>query len=448
VNKLIDGFFEHKILVRVLSVLMAILLWFIVLDSSNPMITRTLSVSISGNPEVLDDSNLRIIGSGAPTTVDITIRGRRSKVSAVSSNDFKMNLDYNQVKTSGLVTLLLDEPVYTGQNQIQIVSVNPLQTQLRLERITGVEFPVVVRWDGELPKGYKAVNLRIDPSTVKFEDKESLINKVESVVVTISAKELDNTVNITRRVLVLDAAGKAISQFDGKRTVTASFDLVHTLPVTTGISGTPAPDWYVTGFSTAPKEVQVLGKYEALSALSAVQAEDINVEGKQGSFSIDLSLKVPEGFTLYGIKPQVLAEVQMEKLAIRDMSVPVESISVAGMDPLNNRILRFLSTEVVLKVKGKASGLTSLTAKDFSLSVDATGYLEGEYVLPVYVKCPKGFTMAITPSVRAIIEAVPVPEPSPSPTADPLASPTADPLASPTAPPADATATPAATTVP
>jgi hypothetical protein len=110
------------------------------------------------------------------------------------------------------------------------------------------------------------------------------------------------------------------------------------------------------------------------------------------------------------------------------------------MDPLNNRILRFLSTEVVMKVKGKASGLTSLVAKDFSLSVDATGYLEGEYVLPVYVKGPKGFTIAITPSVRAIIEAVPIPEPSPSPSADPLASPTA--------PPAEATATPAATTVP
>ncbi len=424
-NKLIDGFFEHKSLVRVLSVLMAVLIWFIVLDSNNPMVSRTLSVAIAGNPEVLDDSNLRIIGSGAPTTVDITIRGRRSKVNAVSSNDFKVSLDYNQVKASGLVTLDLGTPVYSGQNHIQIVSMNPMQTQLRLERITGVEFLVVVRWEGELPKDYKAVNLRIDPSTVKFEDKESLVNKVESVVVTLNAKELDNTSNLTRRVLVLDSTGKAIPQFDGKSSVKVSFDIVHTLPVSTRISGAPAADWFVTGFGTVPKEVLVLGKYTALSALSAVQAEDINVEGKQGSFSADLSLKVPEGFTLYGMKPQVVAEVQMEKLAVREMAVPVEAISIAGMDPLNNRILRFLSTEVVLQVKGKAKELAALAAKDFHLSVDATGLVEGEYVLPVIVQSPEGFPMVAEPSVRAVVEAVPVASPSAIPSALPGESPAA-----------------------
>ena len=271
-NKLIDGFFEHKSLVRVLSVLMAVLLWFIVLDGNNPMISRTLSISIAGNPEVLEDNNLRIIGSGAATSVDITIRGRRDKVSAVSANDFKVSLDYNQIKTSGLITLALGDPVYSGQNHIRIVSVNPMQTQITLERITGVEFPVEVRWDGEMAKDYKAVNVRVEPSTVILEDKESLVNKVESAVVTLSAKELVKTSNLTRRVLVLDGAGKAIPQFDGKLSVTVSFDIVHTLPVATRISGIPATDWFVTGFGTVPKDVQVLGKYDALSALTSVQA--------------------------------------------------------------------------------------------------------------------------------------------------------------------------------
>ncbi len=406
-NKLIDGFFEHKILVRVLSILTAVLLWFIVLDNNNPMITRNLSVPVAGNQDVLIDNNLRIVGIGAPSTVDITIRGRRNKVSEVTSNDFKVVLDYGQIETSGQVAVKLGEPVYTGESNIGILSMNPSEVQLNLERITGVTFTVEVRWDGKMPAGYAAANVRVDPSTITFEDKESLVNKVARAIVPINAEELDKTNNVTRRVLVLDDAGKSIPQFDGKRSVNVSFDLVRTVPVSTRISGTPAADWFVTGFATVPKEVQVLGKYESLASLGVVQAADIAVEGKEGSFTTDLELKVPEGFTLYGTKPQVQAEVQMEKLMVREFPIPVDSIAILGMDPLNNRMLRFISTEAVLQVKGKSKDLETLSAGKFSLTLDATGFTEGEYTFPVTVQASSGLSVLGEVSVRAVVEPIP-----------------------------------------
>jgi len=407
VNKLIDGFFEHKVLVRVLSVLTAILIWFMVLDSNNPMISRNLSIPVAGNPDVLDDNNLRIVGIGAPSTVDITIRGRRNKVSEVTANDFKVVLDYSQIESSGEVTVKLGEPVYTGGSNIRIGPMNPTEFQLNLERITGVVFTVDVRWDGELPAGYKAVNMRVDPSTITFEDKESLVNKVASVVVPVDAKDLSKTSNVTRRVLVLDDAGKSVPQFDGKKSVNVSFDLVRTIPVSTRISGTPAEDWFVTGFSTVPKEVQVLGKYDALSTLERVQAADIVVDGKEGSHTSDIELKVPEGFTLYGTKPQVQAVVDMEKLQVRELSIPVDVIGIQGMDPLNNLMLRFISTEAVLQVKGKAKVLEAISPEQFTLTLDATGFTEGEYAFPVLVQVPADVVLQGEVSVRAVVEAVP-----------------------------------------
>ena len=121
-NKLIDGLFEHKLLLQILSVLTAILLWFIVLDMKNPMTTRTLTVPVTSNQEVLEEQNLRVIGTGAPATVDVTIRGRRNKVNLVNASEFSVQLDYEQVKTSGQVTLQLEEPVYTGAKQVRILS--------------------------------------------------------------------------------------------------------------------------------------------------------------------------------------------------------------------------------------------------------------------------------------------------------------------------------------
>lgn len=404
-NKLIDGLFEHKILVRVLSILTAILLWFIVLDNNNPILTRTLSIPITGNPELLEDNNLRIIGTGVPSTVDLAIRGRRDKISNVTANDFRVLLDYGQVQASGTVMLSLAEPEYTGGSNIRVLSMSPTQIQLRLERITGIEFPVQVRWEGSLPEGYRASNIRVEPSTVRFEDKESLVNRIDNVVVVLDASSLEKTSNLTRRVLVLDVDGNSVSQFDGKNSVTVSYDLIRTLPVSTRITGQPAADWFVTGYRTVPQEVQVLGRYEALTGLSGVQAADIVVEGKEGSFTMDLVLTVPEGFTLYGTKPQVSAEIQMEKLITREFLVPVERIAVEGMDPLN-QFLRFLTEELSVTLKGKAQEFDKMGADVLKCTLDASALVEGESEALVRVAVPAGFTLVGEPRIQVSLEPV------------------------------------------
>ena len=404
-NKLIDGLFEHKILIRVLSVLTAVLLWFIVLDNNNPMLTRTLSVPISGNPEVLEDNNLRIIGMGAPTTVNLSIRGRSSKVSEVTSNDFSVILDFNQIQTSGNVALNIDGPTYLGDSNIKVLSMNPTQVNVRLERITGIEFPVKVRWEGTLPEGYRATNIRVEPSTVRFEDKESLVNRIENVVVILDAAALDKTSNLTRRVLVLDADGNAVSQFDGKNSVTVSFDLTRTLPVTTRILGKPAEDWFITGFRTVPQEVQVLGKYETLSGLSGVQAADIVVDGREGSFTQDLILTVPEGFSLYSTKPQVSAEVEMEKLVTRDYAFPVERINVQGIDPVS-RTLRYLSESLSISLKGKAQDFDDTLVDKMAASLDASILPDGEADTIIRITVPAGFSVVGEPMVRVVLAPV------------------------------------------
>lgn len=404
-NKLIDGLFEHKLLLQILSVLTAILLWFIVLDMKNPMTTRTLTVPVTSNQEVLEEQNLRVIGTGAPATVDVTIRGRRNKVNLVNASEFSVQLDYEQVKTSGQVTLQLEEPVYTGANHVRIVSMSPAQFPLKLERITGSTFEIGVQWEGELPEGYKAVNVQVDPNTIVLEDKESLVNRVERVVVNIDATALDKTSNILRRVLVLDANGKSISQFDGKNSVNVSFDLVRMLPVTSRITGTPAQDWFLTGYKTTPDQVQVLGRYAALAELNGVQAADIDIEGKEGSFTTELALKVPEGFTLYGIKPLVKAEVQMEKLVVRDLVVPAASITVEGLDP-TLRALNFISTEFSFQLKGKADVLAAITPESLACTLDASGLPDGESPVPVRITLPNDVTLLGEPNVQ--VNVVPV----------------------------------------
>ena len=412
VNKLIDGFFEHKLLVQILSVLTAILLWFIVLDNNNPMTTRSISVPINSNIEVLEEHNLRIIGPSAPFTVGLTIKGREKSVSGITPNDFKVFLDYNKITTSGEIDIELDSPEYIGTSNLRIMGMNPAFVTLKLERITGVEFPVQGRWTGELPEGYKAVNVKIDPPTIILEDKESLVNQVEKVIVTIDANSLEKTSNLSRRVLVLDANNKSITQFDGKSSVLISYDLVRTLPVTTKVVGTPIEDWFFKSFRIQPTEVQILGKYEGLSSLTSVQAEDIDITAKEGSYTDDLILKVPEGFTLYGTKPQVQAEIDLEKLLSKDFIIPVTAIEIINKDTaVEDPILlqmRYISESTTVTLKGKAKDIETFDASTLRLSIDTSGLTEGEHQVTVIAEETPAVKIINILPVNLVFELIPV----------------------------------------
>lgn len=409
-NKLIDKLFEKKIVIRLVSVLTAMLLWFIVLDLNNPMLTRTITVPVVSNVEVLEDRNLRIIGMGAPASVDLVVRGRRAYVSEVTPNDFSVTIDFEQVQASGAVAIDISEPIYDGEGNIRIMSMSPSRVQLRLERITGVEFPVQVRWDGNIPSGFQAVNVQIEPTTVRFEDKESLVNRIEAVVVPLDATSLERTSNLTRRVLVLDSDGNAISQFDGGNTVNVSFDLIRTLPVIAQTSGTPAHDWFMTGFKLTPPEVQVRGAFSDLQGLSGVSSASIDLYGREGSFVTDLVLEVPEGFSLYGIKPQVSVEVEMEKLETRNISFPTGLIEIEGLDPAV-RSLQFVAEDFALVIKGKKAALDVFTAGAISVTLDAAVLPSGESFAAVRVILPPELTLMEEPIVQLILSDITADEP-------------------------------------
>ena len=99
-NKLIDRLFEKDLVIKIISVLTAILIWFVVLDSDNPFEERTITVPLTSNVEVLQLKNLQIVGTALPNSIDIKIKGRRHKISGVTANDFKVSIDLSELSES------------------------------------------------------------------------------------------------------------------------------------------------------------------------------------------------------------------------------------------------------------------------------------------------------------------------------------------------------------
>lgn len=411
-NRLIDSLFEKKMVVRIISILTALLMWFIVLDNDNPIEVKVFTVPLTSNVEVLEVQNLRIIGAQPPTSVEITVKGRRNKIANITSADFLASLDFDGISTSGLIDVPIPQPEYTGKQNILITALSPEKASLKLERITGVEFPVEIAWADALPEGYQAVNITMVPDTVVLEDKESLISRAARVVVTLNP--LTEKTSVTKRVSVYTDTGEVISQFEGKIPVTINYDIARTVPVSTSVVGVPEEDWYVSAYRLEPSSIQVTGELDSLSKLTGLQASAIDVSGKAESFETKLEVAIPNGMKLYRSNPAISASVEMEMLETRTVTIPASLVELTDVDVALGIDWAIRDEEFRVTLKGKPEDLANFRSNAVAFKISVAGLEVGEHLLPISITLPSTLKL-IGQNFLTVDGVVVLPEETPTP---------------------------------
>lgn len=420
-NRLIDRLFEKDLVVKVFSVLIAILIWFLVLDQDNPFVERTVTVPLTSNVEVLEAKDLQIVGSSIPATVDVRIRGRRKRVESVSIGDFSVFLDLSEVNDSGTKTINLEPPEYTGDKDIIITGTNPETVRLHFEKIVGKQYPVNIEFTGSLPEGYQIVNQRVDPGIILIEEKESILSRVDKVVAPVNLTDLSVTKELVVRAVVYDTEGKPMTQFAGKYPAIVSFDLAKKLVVTASVRGKPKAGYYFREIIPDVSSILVIGTKDLLDNMTRVEAEAIDIEGKSESFKTELKLLVPQGATLVETNRPVSALVRIEPLASRTISYPTNMISIYDSDTSGAFEYAISASSINIPVEGRPEQLQDLKAEDIKCSISVRNLGEGDHQVPVTVSLPTGITLKERPSITVTITATaqeavsnPTPEPTPS----------------------------------
>ena len=403
-NKLINSLFEKDSIIKVISIFTAILIWFVVLDSENPFEERTIAVPLTSNMDVLHSNNLQIVGSQLPTSVDVKIKGRREKLSKVTANDFIVSIDLSEVSSSGRKTINIGEPEYRGDQDIIILGVNPTSVTLNFERVVGKQYPVEVEFTGSLPAGYELVNLKVEPSNVILEEKESSISMVSKVVAIVNLDEADDNKEIVMRGTVLDEKGEVLRQFEGKVPIIVSFNLAKNLPVIATTKGNPLEDYYVKEIRYSLSNVRVMGSRSLLDGIKSVSAEAIDVTDKSETFTAPLTAVLPKGATILPEDAERLtAEVVIEKYITRNINMSPGLVSIFHGDTGGNMSYRITNDIIPITVKGKSADLSALKASYIKLSVNVSDLLPGEHEVPLMVTVPNNITLIGEYSVNVTI---------------------------------------------
>ena len=290
---------RNKTLNIVISLIIAIVLWFYVINIVNPPQTvnvRQIPVAISGQ-EVLAERGFAVVGN-LQYTVDVKVTGTRNDVSGLTKDQIAASAD---VASLAQGNTYLNVKVVAPKG-ITVDDISAENIAVKVEECVTEEKPVKL-YPGDAPDGYETTVLTLGAEKVPVRGAKSDVAKVSYVKTEIPVDKLekDNLKTISVPTLACDSAG---SVMDSVECLTESIDYSAAMFTTkhvqlkTDVVGVSA--YGVEGIEKidVPTAVTIKGNAQSLAAISFVQTNEIDVTGLAVNKTVELKCNLPEGVYL------------------------------------------------------------------------------------------------------------------------------------------------------
>lgn len=157
---------------KVLSVLIAFMLWFALVGDQERATTLAAPVEMKGIPPDLE------ISSDAPEKVTLEVQGPSSKVREVSESRVGVILDLSEVLQPGQRTFTVDTSNVFLPPGVRLNRAIPAQIRIRFERRLRKDVPIRINYAAMPPEGYRVISEVVTPEMIRVEGPETRIRRV------------------------------------------------------------------------------------------------------------------------------------------------------------------------------------------------------------------------------------------------------------------------------
>ncbi len=154
---------------------LAVLVWILISGKERTYLEKSFVINVEhlNVSEMIDVRN-------RPDTIRIIVRGTAEEVGKITSEDFSIKVDLNNVKESTKLTMYTEDQL-TYPEGVEIVSVHPKIFEVTVREFFYKEVPVRVLYTGRLPKGVVLVNRKLNPEKVRIFGYKSEIKNINTV---------------------------------------------------------------------------------------------------------------------------------------------------------------------------------------------------------------------------------------------------------------------------
>jgi Uncharacterized protein conserved in bacteria len=373
--------------IKAISVFFAILLWFIVLNNyDNPFEKKNLDVAVNVlNPTTLIDKKLGFNGQIQQSYVQVEVRGRKDKTDNISASDIEASVDLSQIKEAGANELQVT--VYCKKAGVDVSIVKPKTINFTVEKIIQKSIPVSITQTGKMKENYKITKITPSEETVMVEGVESLVNQAVTARTVIDINNINKSLTLKKDIKVYGKNDEELAELGKNGSIEVTVDIAKEVSVVPTIKGKPANDYIITGYTTNKDRVLVSGFPEQLDSISELTTEAVSVENISKNSDIVSFIKVPEGLKLVDTQKDITVSVKVEKLNTMNLQVNKAQIELQNKDE-TKFTYEIIPDVFNFTIKGRDQDIKNLTASNFKIYADLTGFSEGTFKIPVKIIMP------------------------------------------------------------
>ena len=370
----------NNLVLKISSLAVAFLVWIIVVNVSNPIVTRNISVPLNVvNANIITDAGKTYSLMGANSvTVSYEVRSRDQ--SRISASDFNASIDLGDMyDITGAVPIAV-EVVNNKDLIIGAVASKPSIVRVSIEDLQRKEFTLTTKITGTPSDGFSVGEVKLDKTNVVVTGPVSVIGQISQIGVEIDVTGLDSNESGRAELKYFDANGNAFVISDNR--VSKSFDNVgyslvmlngRTLALNFDVGGTAAQGYKFTGAESTTKSIQVRGQPEVLEGLDSitVPASALSVEGATGDVNITVDIKnfLPANVTAVG-DTKVNVTLKVEALDKKSLTLTVNDLNIVGAKP--GVATNIVPEKITVVVSGLSANLESVTNTDLKATLDVS----------------------------------------------------------------------------
>jgi len=368
---------DSKALYLVLSILIAVALWFYVASLEGNEDEQTITgipVAFEGL-DILEEKNLMIVGD--PPTVTVRVRGPISTLARLNKENVTVTVDVSQISSEGQTTQ--GYTISYPSNSVTTVSRNPDNVTFVVARHLEREVEIQGSFTGTVAEGFvpgDAADFKFSPSTITVSGQALLVNQIHHVQVKVGNEGLTESIAGDYPYDFIGNDGEVLEDLD----VTCSVDTVYTtfpiratkeVPLKLGFTdggGLTANSSHLK-YTIEPKSIMVAGSKADVDAISELVLTTVNLADVRDGDT--LTVKIPLRDELENLSGTTEATVTFRITGLTTKSVETTNIICTGVP--EGWQANLVTKAVTVELRGTAAALADITGENIQVAADLSG---------------------------------------------------------------------------
>ena len=404
----------HNFGYKLISLLIAIVVWYIAVQYSDPQQTKSFNVRVTvENESYIENGKQVYYIDDDYKTVTVYVSANSSKFKYINENTISVKADLTQIVDFEKDPVMVPLSVSCAGVAQTDLSLSRQTIPITIENVASKELPMTVSTKETTPaNNYEVGKLTPSVDRIVVTGPESVISQIDSVIAEIDVTGLNMNTELTATLKFIDKSQNVMSEDKINDDITIE-GVVKKVTVAVELwrkrsgvlfdihySGEPAEGYQVYNIYTAPDELTVAGDNAALDTLAAngnkimIPAEKIDISGcsTDQTFEVDFSDVMPENLKVSSsMNGTVTVYFTILPVDSREYEVDVDDIVTSNL--ASSLTVSYDQTAVTVKVKGVSSNLDALDESSIILVADFADMTVGDYTIMPSVSLPEGYQL-------------------------------------------------------